>query len=163
HTAHIRIYPITSPKSVQKLDPYGITVDPYGAVWFTQSTNDHIGRLDPSTGNITFLSGPSAQFMEIASDSHGMLWITAFNAVLLVSLNPQTNAFMSYYASSSENKAGGIYGLTISPDGNVWLTMSAQNSIARFDVAQKHFVYYSIPNKACLPLGVVMDDKHILW
>src|SRR6266705_3566483 len=40
HTGRIHIYPLSNTRSVQKLDPYGITVDPQGMVWFTQATND---------------------------------------------------------------------------------------------------------------------------
>src|SRR5947208_8357291 len=77
HSGITQQYPLSHPKSVQKLDPYGITVDPHGIVWFTESTNDHVGRLDPNTCKISFFSmpGPSNQLMEIASDPHGTLWI----------------------------------------------------------------------------------------
>src|SRR2546421_304203 len=83
----------------------------------TESTNDHVGRLDPNSGKISFFTmpGPSNQLMEIASDEHGMIWITAFNSGLLVSLDPQTDTFTPYYAPFSDSGAGGIYGLTISP------------------------------------------------
>lgn len=165
HTGRIHIYPLSSTRSVQKLDPYGITVDPQDMVWFTQATNDRIGRLDPGTGKITFftLPGPPTQLMEIASDTHDILWATSFNTNLLVRFNPQTSTFTSYAAPASGNRAGGIYGLTISPNGEVWVTLSAENSIARLDVVHKQFIYYPIPTKDSLPLGLVMGADHTLW
>ncbi len=165
HTGRIHISPLSNTRSVQKLDPYGITVDPQGMVWFTQATNDQIGRLDPSTGKITFftLPGPSTQLMEIASDTHGTLWATSFNSNLLVRFNPQTSTFTSYTAPASGNRTGGIYGLTISPSGEVWVTVSAENSLARLDAAHKQFIYYPIPTKDSLPLGLVLGTDHTLW
>ncbi|GAC1657409.1 MAG: hypothetical protein NVS4B7_02820 [Ktedonobacteraceae bacterium] len=165
HTGLFQHYSLASTSSVQKLYPYGITVDPQGRVWFTQSINDQVGRLDPSTGKITYftMEGPLNQFMEIASDAHGTLWITTFNAGLLVSLNSQTGTFTSYYATSAGERAGGIYGLTISPNGEIWISLSAENMLAQLDVAHNRFVYYPIPTKASLPLGVVMGNNSTLW
>src|SRR5438105_5887145 len=123
HTGIIQQYPLSNKKSVQTLDPYGITVDPHGIVWFTESTTDHVGRLDPGTGQIQFFTmpGPPAQLMEIASDRHGTIWITSFNAGLLLSFNPHTRTFTPYYAPFTTNGAGGLYGLTISPGGEIWV------------------------------------------
>ncbi len=165
HTGVTQQYPISSSKSVQQLDPYGVTVDPKGMVWFTEASTDHVGRLDPSTGKIDFftMSGPTVPLMEIVSDTHGTIWITSFNAGLLLSLNPQSGVFTPYYAPHTGNSAGGIYGLVISPEGEIWITMSAENTIARLDVAANHFVLYPIPTSSSLPLGVVMGANHTLW
>ena len=157
-------YPLANKKSVQTIDPYGITVDSQGIVWFTESTNDHLGRLDPGTGQIQFFSmpGPPAQLMEIASDMHGTIWITSFNGVLL-SFNPHTATFTRYHAPFTANGAGGLYGLTISPNGEIWVTITEENTIARLDVAAHHFIYYPIPTPGSLPLGLVMGANHTIW
>jgi virginiamycin B lyase len=101
--------------------------------------------------------------MEIASDTHGTLWATSFNSGLLLRFNPQTATFTSYYAPASGNSPGGIYGLAIGPSGEIWFTMPAQNTIARFDVTRHRFVYYPIPTKASLPLGLVMGNNQTVW
>ncbi|HYT34123.1 MAG TPA: hypothetical protein VEL69_03750 [Ktedonobacteraceae bacterium] len=164
-TGQIQQYPIASDKSVQKLNPYGITVDTRGKVWFTEASSNHIGRLDPATGAISFFTmpGPSYPLMEIASDPHGPLWITSFSGGLLLNLNPQTGTFTSYFAPHSGNESGGIYGLTIGPAGQVWVTISAENEIARLDVAANHFILYRIPTNDSLPLGLVMAPNQTLW
>lgn len=165
HTGLTHQYPLSATKSVQKLDPYGITIDPQGMVWFTETTNEHIGRLNPSTGSIRLytMQGSVNPLMEIASDASGTIWATSFSAGLLLKLNPNTGVFTPSYAPSTGNSAGGVYGLTISPDGEVWVTFPAANTIARFDVAKNRFIYYPIPTPASLPLGVVMGTNHTLW
>jgi virginiamycin B lyase len=166
-TGDIRQYPLSTKKSIQTLNPYGITVDQQGMVWFTESSNNHLGRLDPATGKISLFTMPGLRanttLMEIASDAHGTIWATTFTAGLLLSYNPHTNTFTPYYAPSTGNNPGGLYGLTVAPKGQVWVTVSAENVIARLDVVRDHFVYYPIPTKDSVPLGVVMGANNTLW
>lgn len=165
HAGLVQQYPISSDNSVQKLNPYGVTIDPRGMVWFTEASGSHIGRLDPSTGKISFFAmpDPANPLMEIASDNHGMMWITSFSGGLLLNLNPQTGASTPYYAPHSGNGAGGIYGLAIGPAGEVWITLSAENELARLDPLSHHFILYHIPTAGSLPLGVAMAANHTLW
>lgn len=166
HTGIVRQYPLSANKSVQKLNPYGITVDPQGIVWFTEASIDHVGRLDPSTGKLQFFTIPNSAsytLMEIASDLRGKLWITSFNSGLLLCLDPRSGTFTPYFAPFTGSEAGGIYGLTITPDDEIWVTMTAENTIARLDTSTRRFVYYAIPTKGSLPLGLVADANHTLW
>ncbi len=165
HTGLVQQYPLSPSKSVQKLNPYGITVDPQGTIWFTESSTGRVGRLDPSTGKLQFFtpSGSSYSLMEIASDPQGMLWITSFTSGLLLRLNPQSGTFTPYFAPYTGSEAGGIYGLMIASNGEIWLTISAENTIARFDTTTHQFIYYAIPTKGSLPLGLVMGSNHTLW
>jgi len=143
------------------LNPYGIAVDPQGMVWFTESSANHVGRLNPITGQIRYftMEGSAAPFMEIVSDAHGILWITSFSSGLLLSLNPNTSKFSSYYAPSMS----GLYGIAITLAGQIWVTISAENVIARLDVASNRFIYYAIPTHSSLPLGLVVGTNNTLW
>jgi len=167
HTGNIRQYPLTSERSVQKLNPYGITIDTQGMIWFTESSNDHIGRLDPTTGKISLFTIPGltadTTLMEIASDAEGIIWATSFNSGLLLSFNPHTSMFTPYYVPSSGNGTGGLYGLTITPSRQVWVTVAAENVIARLDVVQNQFIYYHIPTNASFPFGIVIGNNNTLW
>ena len=158
-------YPLTSTKSVQKLNPYGITVDGRGIVWFTEASSSHIGRLDPRTGAISYFAaqGNHNTLMEITSDAQGNIWATAFDDYLLLKFEPGTEKFTSYYAPHTTNGTGALYGLLAAPDGAIWVTVAAENVIARLDVATGRFVYYSIPTRDSSPLGIVMGSDHTLW
>jgi virginiamycin B lyase len=163
-TGHVQQYPLSADKSVQKLNPYGVTVDPAGIVWFTEASGSHVGRLDPATGTIQLFTVPGTGIapMEIASDTHGTLWITTFASGLILSLDPHTGMFTSYATSSSANDTGGIYGILVTVTGDVWATDSTENAIAHLDPASKHFTYYALPTKGSLPLGLVMGPNHTL-
>jgi len=164
-TGLIRHYPLSTKKSVQTLAPYGVTVDPQGMVWFTELSNGRIGRLDPATGRMRFftMQGPSTPLMEIASNAHGVIWATSFTSGLLLSFNPHTGTFASYYAPFTGAGTGGLYGLVVTPAGEVWVTVLAENVIARLDVAAHRFIYYRIPTEDSSPLAVVMGADHTLW
>ena len=161
HSGQIRQYPLTVKRSAQTLNPYGITIDPRGMVWFTEASTNHIGRLDPITGQFSYftMQGSATSLMEIASDAHGIIWATSFTSGLLLSFNPDTGKFTPYYAPST----GGLYGIVITPTGQVWITISAENVIAHLDIAANRFVEYSIPTSSSLPLGVVVGASNTLW
>ncbi len=161
----IRQYTLTGAGNAQALEPYGIAVDPQGNVWFTEAAISHLGRLDPATGDIRYypVTGIDTALMEVASDAHGMIWATAFTSGLLVRLDPATGDVTKYYAPSATSNTGGLYGVTISPTGEVWVAISAIGIIARLDVSANQFVYYKIPTVGSLPLGVVVDAHQMVW
>src|SRR6266702_722198 len=165
HTGRMQQYPLADKKSVQTIDPYGVTVDPQGMVWFTEMSINHVGRLDPATGRIRYfpVPGPKVSLMEIASDAHGTIWVTAFSSGLLLRLDPRTGRTTPYYASLTGKDPGGLYGLVVAPSGDVWVTILAENVIARLDVAAKRFIYYRIPASGSEPLAMVLGTDHALW
>ncbi len=166
HTGFMQQYPLAGKKSAQALVPYGVTVDQQGMVWFTETSDNHIGRLDPATGGIRLFTPPGSNvaLMEIASDTHGVIWATSFSSGLLLSLDPRTGTFTAYYVPSTGGTgAGALYGLVVTPDNNVWVTVSAENAIARLDVAAHRFTPYRIPTDSSLPIGIVAGANHTLW
>ena len=167
HTGQVQQYPLSSRRSVQALDPYGITVDPQGIIWFTEASNNHLGRLDPASGDMRSFTMPGLEakttLMEIASDQRGIIWATSFTSGLLLNFDPRTGTFTPYYVLPGGNGTRGLYGLAITSSGEVWVTLTEENTIARLDVATHHFVFYQIPTKGSLPLGVVMGAHNTLW
>ena len=165
HTGLILYYPLTAKRSVQTLLPFGIAVDQQGMVWFTEMSTNHVGRLDPTTGHIRYfpVPGPKVSLMEIASDAHGAIWVTSFSSGLLLRLDPHTGRVTPYYASLTGKDPGGLYGLVVAPSGDIWVTILAENVIARLDVAAKQFIYYRIPTPGSEPLAMVMSPDHTLW
>ncbi len=164
-TGQVKHYQLSPQKSIQALAPYGITIDPQGMVWFTEANTNKLGRLDPRTGAIRLytLSGPNDPLMEVASDTHSMIWATTFNQTILLRFDPVKETFTPYHAPSSGHGEGGMYGLVIAPDGNIWLAATSENSIARFDVATQRFTSYQIPTQGSVPFGIVMAKDHTLW
>lgn len=164
-TGHITQFPLwTNRAQAQQIDPYGIAVDPQGLIWFTEIDSSRIGRIDPRNGTITYYSLPRGTNapMEIVSDQQGTLWITSFSNNLLLSFDPRTGIFTPYDAPHGSSGGGGIYGVAVGTDNAIWITVSAQDVIARLDRNSKRFVYYAIPTQGGLPLGIIAIN-HTLW
>ncbi len=166
HSGTIKQYPLDAQRSIQKLNPYGITLDARGDVWFTEASNSQLGHLHPATGLIDYFRtpDPTNPLMEVAADTQGHIWATAFNAGQLIMFDTATKHFSVYHARGAAGSAGGLYGLTVTADGEVWLTVSTENAIARLDVQAHRFVYYAIPSPSSLPLGIVAGlNNHSFW
>jgi virginiamycin B lyase len=165
HSSKITQYPLSEPRTIQQLNPYGITIDKDGLVWFTEAGKGTIGRIDPKTGGLRTYSEPKAgpSFMEIANDASGRLWLTAFNNSILVQFDPRSDIFTAYPAATNDNGVSGIYGVLVTPNQTIWLTIPAANAIARFDQRAKAFVYYAIPTANSTPLGIAIDQHNALW
>ena len=157
HSDTIKQYPLGVGRSLQKLNPYGITLDKQGNIWFTEASGNQLGRLNTLTGHIDSVPtpDPTNPLMEITADTEGHIWATSFNDGQLVMFTPANKTFTLYHAPSTTGNAGGLYGLTITAQNEVWLTVSTENVIARFDVSRHRFVYYPIPSANSLPLGIV--------
>ncbi len=164
-TGHITQYLVSTQQTVQKYNPYGITVDKQGIVWFSEASSSNLGRLDPATGQMRFFAIPGSTnpLMEVASDAHGLIWATTFNNATLLTFDPQKQIFYSYLAPDADGGISGIYGLTITPQQEVWVTIPASNVVARFDTNAKRFLYYHIPTSNSIPLGVAYAANHTIW
>src|SRR6266446_3254226 len=164
-TGRMQHYTVAGDRTAQQLAPYGVTVDPQGMVWFTEMGAQRIGRLDPATGRVQYfpLPGVHVPLMEIASGAHGVIWVTSFNSGLLLQLNPRSGAVTSYYASLTGADPGGLYGLAVTLSGDVWVTILAENALARLDAATHRFVYYRVPTENSGPLALVAGTNQTLW
>ncbi len=168
-TGHIQQYPLSAQKTVQTLNPYGISIDLQGIIWFTEASTNNLGRLDPRTGSIQIFKAPGASnpLMEVISDSHGTIWTTTFDNSSLLKFDPTRAVFTAYVAPATPNgsraMSSGLYGLTLTSDGNIWVTVTAENFIACFNVVTDHFTYYQVPTENSLPLGIVAGTDHTLW
>jgi len=107
--------------------PYAITSGPGGALWFTESAGNKIGRLSTS-GAITEynIPTPGGNPHGIASTSDAV-WFTewATNKIGRLTLSETFSEFDVPTANS------GPWGITLGPDGNMWFTENATNKIGR--------------------------------
>jgi virginiamycin B lyase len=61
------------------------------------------------------------------------------------------------------NTSGGAYGLVLAGKYQIWMTLTQQNKLARFDTNTNRFTYYQVPTEGSSPFGVVMDTRGTLW
>ena len=160
----IRQYPLTQNTNAQPLNPYGIAVDPQGNIWFTEASNK-LGELNPATGQISYFTPPglTSPLMEVISDQQGQIWATAFSTGVLIAFNPRQKHFNIVYAPAINGAAGGIYGLAADSSGDIWLAITSESLIARFETKAQRFLYYTIPTPDSLPIGLALANDGTIW
>jgi virginiamycin B lyase len=164
-TGSIHQYPLTSAKNARSLDPYGIAADPQGNIWFTEASTIHLSRLNTATGQVSYFTPPgvTSPLMEVASDAHGQIWATTFSSGQLIHFDPAHASFTTYNAPTLNGNAGGLYGLTIASNGDIWVAVAAENILARLDLKAQRFLYYPIPTQGSLPIGLVEGKNGVIW
>lgn len=106
--------------------PNGITSGPDGALWFTESSYNSIGRLSVSgvLSSFAVYRPVGVTPINIASGSDGKLWFTESRAKVG---KLTTGGVFNFYTVESGSAPVGI---TAGPDGQLWITDHGHNLIA---------------------------------
>src|SRR3989442_6178486 len=106
--------------------PRGIAVGPDGALWFTNPSNNSIGRITTS-GAVTSFTGPGVDHpSEITVGPDGALWFTNIqgNSIGRITISGAVTSFTGPGMSDPK-------GITAGPDGALWFTNIFGHSIGR--------------------------------
>ncbi len=137
--------------------PEGITTGPDGALWFTNSGSNSIGRITTS-GLITNYSDPSvdASPTSITTGPDGALWFTNSSSNSIGRIT--ASGAVTIYTSLSINSPNGI---TAGPDGALWFTNDGDDSIGRITTSGIA-TSYTDPS-INLPGGITTGPDGALW
>jgi len=114
--------------------PHGVIVGPDGAPWLTDGGQNAIVRVDPATDDVAVYPLPEdtgyANLNTAAFDGDGVLWFTGQNGIYgrLDPADPQVEVW-----SAPEGR--GPYGITATPDGDIYYASLAGSHIAKLDTA----------------------------
>ena len=136
--------------------PSGITAGPDGALWFTNTDSDSIGRIT-TTGTITHYTGTGiSNPVGIAAGPDGALWFT--NVVNNTIGRITTTGKVTIYTGTGISEPEGI---TAGPDGALWFTNSGRNTIGRITTTGTvtHYTSASISG----PQGIAAGPDGALW
>jgi len=137
-------------------DPLGITAGPDGALCFTNSGNNSIGRIT-TVGVVAQYTNTSIDDpMEIASGPDGALWFTNYGNNSIGRIT--TSGVVTNYTNSSIDQPEGI---TAGPDGALWFTNYGNNSIGRITTAGVVTNYTS--SSIAEPVGIASGSNGALW
>jgi streptogramin lyase len=109
--------------------PRGITTGPDANVWFTNFTDDSIGRIDPDDGTITLFTDPAGNVDlpgSIATGTDGNLWFTSFGNSRIGRLDPDDGSITTFGGGPDSPAT-----ITAGPDGNLWFTNFGSTVIGR--------------------------------
>ncbi len=136
--------------------PFGITAGPDGALWFTESVGNRIGRITTAGVISEYSSGLSANSNPsgIAAGPDGALWFTeAANRIGRITTGGVITEYSLTWGPSSAITAG--------PDGALWFTESSSNRIGRITTGGVVTDYYVFPKT--LYYGIAAGSDGALW
>jgi virginiamycin B lyase len=127
--------------------PYGITTTPDGSrVFYASLAGSHIAEIDLESGQATPIDPPTpGQGARRAwSDSHGVLWVSEWNAGQLGRYDPASGEWKEWKLAGSRPMAYAVY--VDSTDG-VWLSDWGSNAIVHFDPSSETFDQFPMPQR----------------
>jgi virginiamycin B lyase len=120
-------------RSGERSAPHGVIVGPDGAPWITDGGLNAIVRVDPATSTVQRFPLPperaGANLNTAAFDRNGTLWFTGQSGVY-GRLNP-VDGDMQVWSAPGGN---GPYGITATPNGEVYYASLAGSHIARINL-----------------------------
>jgi virginiamycin B lyase len=142
--------------------PHGVIVGPDRAAWVTDGGLNAIVRVDPMTHAVRVFPLPkefeSANLNTATFDRKGILWFTGQNGVY-GRVDPATGKVEAFKAP----KGVGPYGITTTPNGDVWYASLAGDHIAKIDTVSGDAAVVAPPKPGVGPRRIWSDSKGLLW
>ena len=142
--------------------PHGVIVGPDRAAWVTDGGQNAIARVDPATKAVKLFplpkDFPDANLNTATFDRKGILWFTGQNGVY-GRVDPATGKVEAWKAP----KGVGPYGITTTPNGEVWYASLAGDHIAKIDTVSGDALMVPPPKPGVGPRRIWSDSKGMLW
>lgn len=146
----------------QDAAPHGVIVGPDRAAWITEGGQNAIARFDPATKEVKLFplpkEFPDANLNTATFDRKGILWFTGQNGVY-GRLDPASGKVEAWKAP----KGAGPYGITTTPNGDVWYASLAGDHIAKIDTVSGDALVVAPPRAGVGPRRIWSDSKGLLW
>lgn len=141
---------------------HGVIVGPDGAPWITDSGLNAIVRVDPQTLEIKHFPLPQgssyANLNTATFDTRGILWFTGQSGIY-GRLDPDTGTMEVFDAPGGP----GPYGITTTPDGDVYYASLAGSHIARMDTETGKATIIEPPTEDQGARRVWSDSQGRIW
>ena len=142
--------------------PHGVIVGPDRAAWITEGGQNAIARFDPATKAVKVFplpkEFPNANLNTATFDRKGILWFTGQNGVY-GRVDPASGKVDAWKAP----KGVGPYGITTTPNGEVWYASLAGDHIAKIDTVSGDALMVPPPKPGVGPRRIWSDSKGLLW
>lgn len=142
--------------------PHGVIVGPDRGAWVTDSGLNAIARVDSATRAFRLYplpkEFPDANLNSATFDRKGILWFTG-QAGVYGRVDPATGKVEAWKAP----KGPGPYGITTTPNGDVWYASLAGDYIAKIDAVSGDALMIAPPKPDVGPRRIWSDSKGLLW
>jgi len=142
--------------------PHGVIVGPDAAPWVTEGGQNAIARVDPATGAAKLFPLPKerrhANLNTASFDRQGVLWSTGQNGIY-GRLDPKTGGMAVFDAP----RGAGPYGISTTPDGQVFFASCAGNYLGQIDPDADTVTILEPPVPRQGARRVWSDSRGALW
>lgn len=142
--------------------PHGVIVGPDGAAWVTDGGLNAIVRVDGETEEVTVYPLPGntgyTNLNTAAFDGNGVLWFTGQSGIY-GRLDPETGEMEVFDAPGGR----GPYGITATPDGDIYYCSLAGSYIAKIDLETGEATVIQPPTPNQGARRVWSDSQGRIW
>jgi virginiamycin B lyase len=143
--------------------PHNLIVDAEGIVWYAGNRDHHIGRLDPVSGDIEHIETPVATARDphtLVFDDAGDIWFTSqqANAVGHLTLEGRSIDVLPVPAGRARP-----YGISMAPDGRVWVALFGVPKIAVVDPDTMSLTEIDLPRANARPRRIDTTSDGRVW
>ena len=142
--------------------PHGVIIGPDGAPWVTEGGTNAIVRVDPRTREVKRWPLPEARgYVNLNTatfDTRGRIWFTGQSGIY-GRLDPKSGEMRVWDAP----RGRGPYGITTTPDGDVYYASRAGSYIARVDQDTGAATIIEPPTRNQGARRVWSDGKGRIW
>jgi len=142
--------------------PHGVIIGPDGAPWITEGGTNAIVRVDPQSREVRRWPLPEARgyanLNTLTFDKRGRVWFTGQNGIY-GRLDPGTGDMQVWDAP----RGRGPYGITTTPQGDVYYASLAGSHIARVDLDTGAATIIEPPTRDQGARRVWSDSKGRIW
>jgi virginiamycin B lyase len=156
-TGDIELVPLGSGSA-----PHGVILGPDDAAWVTDSGLNAIVRVDDETHEVSSfpVDAPGANLNTATFDADGILWFTGQSGVV-GRLDPETGEMVT----TTETGGRGPYGITATPDGQVFFASLAGSYLGKASFANGaiQIETFNPPTTGAGPRRVWTDSTGVIW
>ena len=133
-------------------------------IWYAGDNDNFLGRVDPSTGEITKfeLPTPDSRPRRLTTDAAGNIWANTLSEGKLVKLDYRTEEMTEY----SPPTTGPGQGIDVDTERNlVWFGEYGAVQIGRLDPSTRAFVEFPLTNANAQPWIIQADpsNRNRVW
>lgn len=142
--------------------PHGVILGPDNAPWITDGGLNAIVRVDPATNKVDVYplpaAYPNANLNTAVFDQKGVLWFTGQRGVY-GKLDPKVGVVQAWSAP----RGAGPYGITVTPNGDIYYASLAGSHIARINPQTNEVVVIEPPTAGQGSRRVWSDSFGNIW
>ena len=139
---------------------WGITSGPDGNTWFTEETNNAVGRVTPGAVITEFTAGfPTGSPRGIVTGPDGNLWVAQAGGDGAIARVTKTGDIIEFPVPT----AGDPNDITVGADGNLWYVDPAANVIGRITPTGSITEFTDGLSDAAAPTSIVKGPDGALW